>query len=370
MLTWILGLSGVVAAVPVQASDDHGAQASFAVRAQHLRLFGNEVVHDGVLVVENGKVRYAGDAKRAGEIGHDVIEHDGWLSAGLVACRSYSGTRGDTLEGKRPLTAEARIADVVALDHVDFERALAAGITTMVIAPSAANVVSGATAVVKTHGASFVSREAHLALSFSDSALRFNRYPTSYMAALGELENALARPSGVWKRVADGKLPVLLDAGSRDEIQRAVRFAKDHKLQGALSRAPWAGELADDVKQSGLAVIAGPFDVGTAERSLASVVALAKAGVPLAFGVDAPWNSEEGLRLSAAMCMRAGLDGRTAWESLTSTAAAVAGAGTRVGKLVSGYDADFVLWSGDPLDLTSRVVAVYVDGQRAFGGAE
>ena len=32
--------------------------------------------------------------------------------------------------------------------------------------------------------------------------------------------------------------------------------------------------------------------------------------------------------------------------------------------IANGYDADFLLWSGDPLDLTSRLTAVFVDGER------
>jgi imidazolonepropionase-like amidohydrolase len=162
----------------------------------------------------------------------------------------------------------------------------------------------------------------------------------------------------------------MLDAGTREEIQRAVQFASEHKLKGALNRAPLAGELAADVKRSGLAVIAGPFGPGTSERTLASIVALGKERVPLAFGADSPWTSDESLRLSAAMCVRAGLDAQTAWEALTSTAAQIAGAGERVGRLTPGADADFVLWSGDPLELSSRVQAVYIEGRRAFGGDE
>lgn len=367
MMTLLLAVAGLVGSPGGGQSD---AGSTYAVRAKHLRMFGGEVIANGVLVVEGSQVKYAGDAQRAGKLPDDVIDHDGWLSAGLVACRSYSGTRGDLIENKRAMTAEARIADVVDMNHSDFKRALASGITSMVVAPWVGNVANGSTAVVKTNGSTVLAREAHLHLGFSSDALRFNRFPTSYTAAIGELETQFAHPKGVWERVATGKLPVMFDAVSREEIWRALQFAGEHKLKGALSRATWAGELAADVKKSGLAVVAGPFGIGEPERSLTSVVALAKEGVPLAFAVDAPWNSDASLRMSAAMCMRAGLDAKVAWEALTSTAAGIAGVSSRVGKLSPGLDADFVLWSGDPLDLSSRVMFVYVDGARAFGGGE
>jgi imidazolonepropionase-like amidohydrolase len=53
-------------------------------------------------------------------------------------------------------------------------------------------------------------------------------------------------------------------------------------------------------------------------------------------------------------------------RSLTSVAATLAGVGNRVGSIKAGMDADFVLWSGHPVNLASSVQAVYVDGKLAF----
>lgn len=370
MLSMLLVAGGLVpAALPLPSAQHSPGSTSFALRAAHLRLYGNQVVENGVVKVENGKVTYAGEAKGAGQLGPDVIVHEGWASAGLIACRTTSGTGGEILEGKRALTADARAADVVQLDHADFARARAAGITTMVVALSPANVVSGSTAVVKTDGHTRLSREAHLQLGLSSAALRNNRFPTSYAAAIGLIEAELERPSGVWERVVSGELPVLIDADARDEVQRALALSAKHKLKGALSRASLAGELAAEVRKSGLAVIVGPFGLGAEQRVLDSVTALARERVPLGFGLDAPEVAEGGLRLSAALCIRAGLDPTVAWEGLTTTAAGIAGVGTRVGKLAPGFDADIVLWSGDPLDLTAKVEAVFIGGVRAAGGA-
>ena len=346
----------------------HGS-TSFTLKAAHLRLYGNKVIADGVVKVEDGKVTYAGDAKGAGELGSDVIEHEGWASAGLVAARTWSGLGGEGLEPKRPFTAEARAADVVALGHADFARARAEGITTMVVALSPANVASGITTVVKTDGHTTLARDGHLQLGLSSQALRTNRFPTSYAAALELIETELAKPTGVWERVGDGELPVYLDALSRDEISRALDLATKHKLKGALLRAPLAGELAGEIKKSGLAVVVGPFGIGTEERVLASVVSLGKERVPVAFGLEAPAVPEASLRLSAAMCVRAGLDPALAWEGMTTTAAAVAGVASRVGKLAAGCDADIVLWSADPLELASKVESVFIAGVRQTGGA-
>lgn len=368
MLTAFLALGGLAsAALPASEGAAHG---KFAVHAAHIRTVGNETIDDGVLVVENGSIVLVESKAKAGKLDVPVIEHPGWLSAGLIACRSSAGAGGDLAEPKRTLTPEARIADALDLAHRDFERALQCGVTSVVVVPSAGTLVGGLSAVVKTHGERFVSERAHLALSLSAQALQYNRYPTSLGAAVAELDKRLNTGEGVWGEAKDGRLPVLLDALTRDEIVRAAEFATRHRLRGALCRAPLAGEVGDALRLSGLAVIVGPFEPGTEQRVLDSVVALAAQKVPLAFGVDAPWGSDEALRLSVAMCVRAGLDRAVAWDALTSNAASVAGAGARLGRLARGCDADFVLWSGDPLDLTSRVQAVFVDGVHAFGGAK
>jgi imidazolonepropionase-like amidohydrolase len=65
--------------------------------------------------------------------------------------------------------------------------------------------------------------------------------------------------------------------------------------------------------------------------------------------------------------VRNGLPRDAAWRALTVGAAQILGVADRVGRIDKGADADIVLWSGDPLDLGSRVVAVYVDGVCAYG---
>jgi imidazolonepropionase-like amidohydrolase len=341
----------------------------FVVRAKKMRLDGERVVDDGVLIVDGGRIRAAGAGVEIPG-GYSVIEHDGFVSAGLVACHGFSGARGDTFEPKRAVTPGARVIDAFDAQHPDVQRALESGITTLVLTPWTGNVAGGVTAVVKTSGGRVVSDEAHLSLTFATSALRTNRYPTSVVGAVNELEKRFEKPEGVFERAATGNLPVLLECTTRDELERALAFATRHKLRGALYGSALAGELADDIAKSGLSLIVAPLGLGVAPRTLNSLPQLAQAKVPLAFGVDAPWNSNESARWSAAMCVRAGVPVAAAWNGLTADGAAAAGVGDRIGKLERGYDADFVLWSGDPLDLASGVRAVYVDGRLAFESAQ
>jgi predicted amidohydrolase YtcJ len=285
----------------------------------------------------------------------------------MIAAHTYSGVEGEATDATRAVLPEARVAYAFDPDRAAYDEAARAGITSVVLTPRPDNLVGGLSAVVKTAGGRVLAPRAHLCLSLGSEAQQLNRQPTSAMGAVAELEQLFSAGSADKGPFADAKakrLPVLIWAGARHEILRAAELARRLGLSGALVSAPLAGELADVVAGAGLGVVFGPLDEGVDGRVLRSAVALSAAGVPLAFGLDAPAYAPESLRLFAAQCVREGLSPILAWKALTSDGAKLAGVGDKVGLLAKGYEADFVLWSGNPLDLGSTVVAVFVDGQR------
>jgi len=58
----------------------------------------------------------------------------------------------------------------------------------------------------------------------------------------------------------------------------------------------------------------------------------------------------------------AGLDWGAAFATITSLPAAVLGMDNELGSLRPGRRADVVIWDGDPLELSSAPVAVWIDG--------
>jgi len=357
----------VLAGLAASAAPLPPSEGSFAIRSAYLDRGDGQRIAGGVVWIDGGKIRAAG-----GDVtipaGLPVVEHDGVVSAGLVASHSYDGLRDENHDPTRSVLDGALVADAFAPSSADFERALAAGITTVVLAPSPENLVGGRSAVVKTSGGTLVRGDAQLVLSMSAEALELDRYPTSSQGALAELEERFRRPVGAFAQARAGDRPVLIDVATRDDVLRAVAFAGRHGLKGALIGAPAHLEgLVPDIKRAGLGVVVGPFAVGADPAALRAAVELGDNQVPLGLGLDAPWHHPEELRMSAALCVRAGLAPQAARRALTSDAAAIAGVADRVGRLAPGLDADLVLWSGDPLDLTSSVRAVYVDGHLAYG---
>ena len=61
-----------------------------------------------------------------------------------------------------------------------------------------------------------------------------------------------------------------------------------------------------------------------------------------------------------------GLDPVTAIESVTINPARIIGCADRIGSLAVGKDANVVVWSGDPLDVLSRVERAFIDGAEIY----
>lgn len=378
-----LAALGIVA-LPAAGAPSAQQRAGFQIRAKTILLDDGTRISDGVLLIEEGKIRKVGRGVEV-DPALPLVDHDGVLTAGMVVCQSESGTRGGASDPTRSVMPAARVADALDPTHPDLEQALAAGITTMVLSPGRGNVVGGRTAVVKTTGL-VVEPQAHLALSFSRDALDGQRRgpevletvssgrpgdrdPTSYPGALAELERLFASKEGVFGAAASGEVPVLIEAWQRHEVVRAADFARRHGLHGALRGATLASDVVDTLRESGLGVVLGPYAPAESSRAVDAVRALAEAGVPIAFALDGPAHDPEAVRFSAAMAVADGADPVVVWRALTGDAARLAGAAGRLGLLERGRDADLVLWSGDPLNLTSTVRAVYVDGKLAHRGA-
>ncbi|MEZ5979327.1 MAG: hypothetical protein R3F34_14055 [Planctomycetota bacterium] len=334
-----------------------------AVRAKFLHLGDGKVVEDGVLVVTDGVVTGAGKIDVPN--GARVVEHAGHVSPGLVAARSYGYQPWqETNEDARAFVPEFRVAYGFDPEFPRLEDALAAGVTTVVLAPDERQVVGGRSAVVKTYGGRVLTPNAHLCISMNGQAANTQRFPTSYAGIVSSLDELFTSPKGVYAEAVSGNLGLYVRVGPRHEIDRALRFGKSHGVTGTLVGAQLAGQLADRIEAGRFSVVLPETGMAPNELEQESMKELADANVPFAFEL----RDANSFRASAAVARRCGASEAEALGSITSTAADIARVGTSVGRLARGFDGDFVLWSGDPLDLTSRVEAVYVNGKLAHGG--
>jgi imidazolonepropionase-like amidohydrolase len=96
--------------------------------------------------------------------------------------------------------------------------------------------------------------------------------------------------------------------------------------------------------------------------SLENAARLSRAGVPLVLSSFDTHNARN-LRQEAGNAISYGLDREAALQAVTLEPARVWGVADRLGSLDVGKDADVVVWSGDPFELTTGAERVFISGR-------
>jgi imidazolonepropionase-like amidohydrolase len=377
---WIAGLLFGLVASCVAAASSGASESPHRFRVKTIYTGSGAPIQDGVLTVRDGKVvrvEAAGESTDAASSETMTVLADAVIVPGLIDLLAAPGATGQLSEPTSAVQADVRSVDVLAPGHADFDEALAAGITTVVLLPRWDNLVGGVAAAVKTSGPSLDARtirtDGPLALSVGRAVARRDRIPTARMGVYDlfrrTLEGAASESgeSGL-AAFARGKLDGLVHCSDASDARFVLGQIGERGLQGAIFLGGPVDDMLDELAESGVPIVLGPFALDTSERMLRTPGKLAERGLPIALAGAFPEAPLQGLRLTAALAARHGLATEHAVPAMTSVPARVAGIGDRVGSLAPGRDADFVILSGAPLDLSSRVLAVYIDGKRVYWG--
>jgi imidazolonepropionase-like amidohydrolase len=359
------------------------APSRIVVKAARVVVAPGKVIPRGVIVIEDGKIAAVGTDLGVPQ-GARVLDYgDAIISAGLVDARSETGAEGETVDNASAFTPAVRVVDAFRPGARTLERAAAAGITTVGLAPEGRNVMSGIGAVVKTGSPGRVVKdETYLLCSFDGMALAPDRFPTSFGAALAEfgkrIREAAADPAKA--KSLDGKALARVGKDLRPwiEVPDAAAFHQIWKLCQELKIVPVViatgdlSEVAREIAQAKIPVVVRSltFDSTPIERRFPAD--LAKAGVEIAFASGGTGGNASAidLRVGAALAAASGLDRNVAFAAITTNPAKWLGIEAQAGAVEAGRDADLVVWSGDPMNLASGVRAVFVDGALVEGRAK
>jgi imidazolonepropionase-like amidohydrolase len=156
-----------------------------------------------------------------------------------------------------------------------------------------------------------------------------------------------------------------------DDIATALRLAAEFGYDLVIDHGTEGYLIADKIAAAGVPVVTGPLitarsKVELRNRTMANPGLLAAAGITVAIATDHPVVPVHLLIVQAALAVRDGLDRETALRAVTINPARIMRVDDRIGSLTPGKDGDVVLWSGDPLDIMSRVEAAYVAGREVY----
>jgi imidazolonepropionase-like amidohydrolase len=167
--------------------------------------------------------------------------------------------------------------------------------------------------------------------------------------------------------VIRGEIPLLADVNRASDISQALTLQQDFSLKLVIVGGAEAWVVAEELAAAGVPVILDPqqnlpssFD--TLGSTLENAARLNKAGVLFAFTGGDTYNSRN-ITQHAGLAVANGLPYDTALQAITINAARIYDVSDDVGSLEAGKVADLVIWSGDPLELTSFADTVIIRGK-------
>ncbi len=381
-------------------------QQAIVFRGAEILPVTGEPIPDGVLIIRNGKIEAVGSAGSLNlPRGATVIDVKGKvIMPGLVDPHSHIG-EGDGGDRSAAMHPDVRIMDTIDPRSDSFKKALAGGITSVNVMPGSGHLMSGQTVYLKLRPANtieemliFVDEEngiyGGLKMANGTNSLRQPPFPGTRAKSAAMVRSFYVKAREYQKKTleAEGnpdKMPsrdlqmeTLVEAleGKRivhnhthrhDDILTAIRLSKEFGYRLVLHHVSEGWKVADEIAEAG--VPASIIVLDSPGGKLEAVDLAYKTGAVMEeAGVDFGYHTDDGItdsRLflrSAAFGMREGMSREKALESMTIANARMMDIAGRTGSLETGKDADFIILSGDPFSVYTRVEQTWIEGKKVW----
>ena len=363
-------------------------------------------IDNGVLVVQNGTIQAVG-AAGAVDVPSGATEHDvsgKVLMPGLVDTHSHIGdvNGGD---GSAALHPGVRSLDGVNPMAPSLERARAGGITTVNVLSGSGHLMSGQTTHLKLRDGTTINdllmcndpltdicggmkmangtnpqreagpfpgtraKAAAMARSLFMEAQQYERQMEQAESPDEQPERDLRMEALV--EVMNGERIVHFHTHRHDDILTAIRLSEEFDFRIVLHHVSEGWKVADEIAAAGvpasIIVLDSPGGKHEADELVYRTGAvLEDAGVDVAYHTDDLITDSRLFLRSPAFGVRAGMSREAALESVTLAGARMLGMADRIGSLEEGKDADFIVLSGDPLSVYTKIEQTWVEGQKVF----
>ncbi len=359
-------------------------------------------------ILEVGASPKPGQALRADEVRSPnapriINAHGMHITPGLIDCHSHTGIDGGVNEWTQVNTAEVRIGDVVDPDDINWYRQLAGGLTACNQLHGSANPIGGQNSVVKLKwGGTADDYRINDAIPGIKFALGENvkrsqsRYPNTRMGVETVIRDAFTAAREYehrWQRYLDlssekrkrtmppardleldalveilnGERLVHCHSYRQDEILMLIHVADEFGFTiGTFQHVLEGYKVAEAIAEHGAGASSfsdwWAYKVEVMDAIPYNGALMTDVGVNVSFNSD---SSELARRMNgeAAKAVRyGGMEPHEALKFVTINPAKQLRIDHRTGSLEQGKDADFVIWSGDPLSTYSVCQQTWIEG--------
>ena len=379
-------------------------------------LISGGLIHDAVhpepykadLLVQDGKIAAIG-SDLSPDTDTKVIDASGLnVYPGLVEAHGHIGMHGwavgyeglDINEFGGPVTPQLRAIDAINPFDLALQDAVKGGVTTLCTGPGSANVLGGTFVCFKPHGRCIddmcLLPEVAMKCAFGENPKRVykekglcTRMTTAallretlfkaqeYMEKLDAAGDDLSkRPAFDFRLhamlpVMRRTIPLKAHAHQANDILTAIRISREFNIRLTLEHVTEGELIVEELVRANVPLAIGPTDgqpskIELQHKSWTTPGVLARAGCQVSIITDSPVTQQSHLRHCAGMAIAAGMDPFAALQAITIQPARHIGVEDRVGSLEAGKDADFILTNGSVFEISTRIVATWINGECVF----
>jgi imidazolonepropionase-like amidohydrolase len=378
------------------------ASAQIALKGETVYTMNGAPIPNGVVLINKGKIE---------KVGQGIAVPDGYrvisgkvVTPGLVDAHSVVGLAGiyntpaDQMQLDRtdPMQPELRAIDAYNAREPLVEYLRTFGVTTLHTGHAPGALASGTTIVVKTVGntvnEALIDSTGMVAFTLGESVFSNYKSPQIISKAVAMIRGDFLKARDYLKkkgakeldkrpapdlkmemlgRVLRGEVKAMFTVHSAVTIMTVLRLQKEFGFKLVLDGAAEAPIVIDEIKKAGVPVIVHPTmqrpSGDSKSASFETAALLRKNGIPFAIqsGYESYVPKTRVVLFEAAIAAANGLSREDALASITIDAAKIIGVDRRVGSLEAGKDGDAVVFDGDPLEYTTHVLAVAINGSIA-----